>query len=162
MKRLVIFMMPFTGLLCFALGRATTQKASSLSQKTLDNVGRAMHREAFTYAEYLLFAESARKTGNRELANLFERTARTERFLHFKEESELAGLVGDNRENLLAAIDGESYEVDSMYRQFADQAAAAGDKQAAHLFEVIRHDEMAHLARMKAAFAKLELRPASQ
>lgn len=44
-----------------------------------------------------------------------------------------------------------------MYRKFAQQAAAAGDKAAADRFEEIRHDEMAHRNAFKAALAKPEI-----
>ena len=103
-----------------------------------------MRGEAFAYAKYLLYAEHARKSGNKELADLFEKTANTERFEHFAEEAELAGLVGSDAENLRDAIKGESYEIDIMYLEFAGQATAAGDTAAAARFEEIRHDEMGH------------------
>ena len=83
-----------------------------------------------------------RKSGNKELADLFEKTANTERFEHFAEEAELAGLVGSDAENLRDAIKGESYEIDIMYLEFAGQARAAGDTAAAARFEEIRHDEI--------------------
>ena len=44
-----------------------------------------------------------------------------------------------------------------MYRNFAQQAAAAGDKSAADRFEEIRHDEMGHRDAFKAALARPEL-----
>jgi rubrerythrin len=58
---------------------------------------------------------------------------------------------------LREAIQVECYEVDTMYREFAQQAAAAGDKAAADRFEEIRHDEMAHRNAFKAALAKPEI-----
>ena len=103
-----------------------------------------MHGEAFAYVKYLLYAEHARKSGNKELADLFEKTANTERFEHFAEEAQLAGLVGSDAENLRDAIKGESYEIDIMYLEFAGQAKAAGDTAAAARFEEIRHDEIGH------------------
>lgn len=53
---------------------------------------------------------------------MFEKTANTERFEHFAEEAELAGLVGSDAENLRDAIKGESYEIDIVYFEFAGQA----------------------------------------
>ena len=73
----------------------------------------------------LLYAKEAQRNGNTELASLFAQAAKTERFQHFAEEAELAGLVGDNPDNLKDAIEGESYEVDTMYRKFAEQAKAS-------------------------------------
>jgi rubrerythrin len=100
----------------------TTKPRRALEQTTLDNLSTAMHGEAFAYAKYLLYAERAHKSGNKELADLFEKNANTERFEHFAEEAELAGLVGSDADNLRDAIKGESYEIDIMYLEFAGQA----------------------------------------
>jgi len=138
----------------------TTARRGTLDQKTLDDLSTAMRGEAFAYAKYLLYAEHARKSGNKELADLFEKTANTERFEHFAEEAELAGLVGSDAENLGDAIKGESYEIDIMYLEFAGQATAAGDTAAAARFEEIRHDEMGHRDAFNSALAKLATRSA--
>lgn len=139
---------------------ATATKATETHrvfvQKTLDNLSTAMHGEAFAYVKYLLYAEHARKSGNNELGDLFEKTANTERFEHFAEEAQLAGLVGSDADNLEDAIKGESYEIDTMYLEFAQKATASGDTAAATRFEEIRHDEMGHRDAFKAAAAKLE------
>ena len=133
----------------------TAEPRRTLDQKTLDDLSTAMHGEAFAYAKYLLYAEQARKSGNKELADLFEKTANTERFEHFAEEAELAGLVGSDADNLRDAIKGESYEIDIMYLEFAGHAKAAGDTAAAARFEEIRHDEIGHRDAFKSALAKL-------
>ena len=65
----------------------TTETHGNLNQKTMYDLSTAMHGEAFAYVKYLLYAEHARKNGNNELADLFERTANTERFEHFAEEA---------------------------------------------------------------------------
>jgi rubrerythrin len=139
----------------FMIGRTTAQN-SALHQQTLDNLSTAMHGEAFAYAKYNLFAQHARKSGNRQLAHLFAQTARVERFQHFAEEAQLAGIVGTDAENLKDAIKGESYEINTMYADFAKQAAAVGDKAAAERFEEIRHDEMGHRDAFQAALKNLE------
>jgi|SRR6202521_854481 len=134
----------------------TTETHGILDRKTMENLSTAMHGEAFAYAKYLLYAEHARKSGNKELADLFEKTANTERFEHFAEEAELAGLVGSDADNLKDAIKGESYEIDNMYLEFAQKAKVAGDIPAAARFEEIRHDEIGHRDAFKTALAKLE------
>jgi rubrerythrin len=141
-----------------AIAGIGAQKHPGLGKQTQDNLTTAMHGEAFAYAKYMLYAQHARKGGNKQLAALFEDAARTERFQHFAEEAELAGIVGSDADNLRDAITGESYEVETMYRDFAQQAAAAGDKAAADRFEEIRRDEMAHRNAFKAALAKPEIR----
>ena len=142
-----------------AAAEKTTKTRGTLKPQTVDNLSTAMNGEAFAYAKYLLYAEHARKSGNKELADLFEKTANTERFEHFAEEAELAGLVGSDAENLRDAIKGESYEIDIMYLEFAGQARAAGDTAAAARFEEIRHDEIGHRDAFKSALAKLATRP---
>ncbi len=143
----------------FMIGNVAAGKGAPLNKTTMDNLSTAMHGEAFAYAKYLLYAEHARQNGNTELANLFETSAKTERFEHFAEEAQLAGLVSSDADNLKDAIKGESYEVDTMYRQFAEQAAAVGDKAAAERFQEIRKDEMKHRDAFKAALAKIEKKP---
>ncbi len=140
----------------FMIGSLTARNGASMNKETMDNLSTAMHGEAFAYAKYMLFAQHARQNGDAELATLFENAAKTERFEHLAEEAKIAGLVGTDADNLKDAIKGESYEVDTMYRQFAEQAAAAGDKLAADRFEEIRHDEMKHRDAFKAALAQVE------
>jgi rubrerythrin len=141
-------------------GTATAMKPTeaqrNLTKTTLDDLSIAMHGEAFAFVKYLLYAEHARKGGNKELADLFEKTANTERLEHFAEEAQLAGLVGSDSDNLKDAIHGESYEVDTMYLEFAEKAKVAGDATAAARFEEIRHDEIGHRDAFKIALAKLE------
>jgi len=48
-----------------------------------------------------------------------------------------------------------------MYREFAERAAAAGDKSAADRFEEVRHDEMGHRDAFKAALEKMERKAAN-
>jgi rubrerythrin len=139
---------------------ATAIKAAethgTLDQETLDNFSSAMHGEAFAYVKYLLCAKHARKSGNEELADLFEKTANTERFEHFAEEAQLAGLVGSDGDNLKDAIKGESYEIDIIYPEFARTGKVAGDTATAARFEEIRHDEMGDRNAFEIALAKLK------
>lgn len=133
----------------------TMATKSHLTQQTLDNLMTAMKGEAFAYAKYVLFAEHARKNGRPDIAAAFERAAKTERFEHFAEEAALAGLVGSDRENLLDAVAGESYEIETMYREFAQLAFEAGDRQAAERFEEVRQDEIEHRDLFRAALETL-------
>ena len=130
-----------------------------MNKTTRDNLSTAMLSEAFTYAKYMLFAERARNTGNPELAQLLEKTARQELLEHFAEEAELAEIVRSDVDNLEDAIASESYGIESMYRDFAQQAFSAGDKAVGERFEEIRHDEMKHLDAFKEALSKLAKNP---
>lgn len=146
----------------FTMGHFSAKDAPKLNPKTAENLSTAMHGEAFAYAKYLLYAEHARKGGNTALADLFENTAKTEHFEHLAEEAELAGLVGSDADNLKDSIKGESYEVDTMYREFAEQARAVGDTAAAERFEEVRKDEMKHRDAFKAELTKLESKSTSK
>lgn len=126
-----------------------------MNRTTKDNLSTAMHGEAFAYAKYMLYAESARKAGDTELAQLLEKTAKEELLEHFAEEAALAETVGSDMDNLADAIASESYEVESMYRDFAEQAFSAGEKAVGDRFEEIRHDEMKHRDRFKQALSRL-------
>lgn len=126
-----------------------------MQAQTRDNLLTAMRGEAFAFATYMLFARQARARGEEDLAALFEATARVEAFEHFAEEADLAGFGGDDAANLRQAIAGEAYEVETMYRQFAEQAEAAGDHAAAARFREILADERGHHAAFTAALARL-------
>jgi rubrerythrin len=151
---LLLFVAVVIGIL--GLNLASAQKESNISARTQENLSIAMHGEAFAYDKYLLYAEHARQHAHPELARLFEETAKVERLQHFAEEAALAGLVGSDADNLRDAIKGESYEVDTMYREFAVQAKTRGDPAAANRFEEVRSDEMGHRDAFKTALAKVE------
>lgn len=161
MKMKVVVTLAMVAVVFFVIGRSTAGRPAALNQKTMDNLSTAMHGEAFAYAKYLLYARHARQSGNKDVAALFENAARVERFQHFSEEAQLSGLVGSDADNLKDAIKGETYEVETMYLDFARQAAATGDKAAADRFEEIRHDEMVHRDSFQAALKNLESKPAA-
>ena len=140
----------------FALNFLSQAQEKKMNEQTLKNLSTAMHGEAFAYVKYMAYADHARKAGNDKLADLFESTAKTEHMEHFTEEAELAGLVGSDADNLKDAIKGESYETETMYREFAQQAKKVGDQQAAERFEEIRQDEAKHRDAFSAALAELK------
>jgi rubrerythrin len=122
---------------------------------TRKNLQTAMRGEAYAFAKYQLYAQRARQDGRPDLAELFERTAGQERLEHFAEEASLLGLAGTDEENLRDAIAGEAYEVETMYREFAEQAEAVGDAAAADRFREIREDEAGHRDAFEAALTAL-------
>ena len=130
-----------------------------MNKTTRDNLSTAMHGEAFAYAKYMLFAKRARQSGNTELGELFEKTAEEELLEHFEEEAALAGLVSTDAKNLEDAIQGESYEVDTMYRDFAEQALSAGETAVGERFAEIHRDEMKHRDAFRQALAKSAKHP---
>ena len=148
--------LPLVAAAFFLMGRMTAENQPQLNAKTAENLSNAMHGEAFAYAKYMLYAEHARNKGNEALADLFTKNAQTERFEHFAEEAELAGLVGSDEQNLQDAIKGETWEFDHMYPDYAAQAREAGDTAAANRFAEIRNDEGMHRDAFQAALDKLQ------
>jgi len=134
---------------------------NALAARTRKNLLDAMHGEAFAFAKYKTFAQHARKTGNGELADLFDKTADQEYFEHFTELAELLHLTGTDEQDIVDAIAGETFEVDSFYKQFAEEARQDGDEAAAHRFEEIRHDETYHQLAFQEALIKLQTRERS-
>lgn len=156
MKSRVVMFVLVIAAAAFALGMYAAQEHAKLNAKTAENLSTAMHGEAFAYAKYLLYAEHARKSGDKQLADLFEKTAKVERLEHLREEAELAGLVGSDKQNVMDSIHGESYEVDTMYREFEQQAREVGDAAAADRFAEIRKDEMKHRDAFQAELKRLD------
>lgn len=126
-----------------------------MNTQTHENLLTALHGEAFAYLKYMGFAQRAWANGRPDLADLYEKIATTERLEHFAEEAALLGLFGTDTANLQSAISGESYEMTTMYPQFAQQAAAVGDTAAADLFTEIGNDEKDHRDAFRAALDSL-------
>jgi rubrerythrin len=113
----------------------------TLHPQTRENLLRAMRREAFAFASYLLYATQARKHGRPEIAQLFEQVATEEYFGHFAAQALEAGVIGMEAENLHLAIEELAFEAEVMYRDFQAQAEAVGDQAAAERFRRLREDE---------------------
>lgn len=130
----------------------------AISARSRTNLLEAMRGEAFAFAKYKLFAKHARDNGDNELADLFDKTADQEYMEHFTEEADLLQLVGTDEQDVTDAIAGESFEVDTLYKQFAEEAHEDGDEQVAHRFEEIRRDEAFHQLAFHEALIKIQTR----
>lgn len=108
---------------------------------------------------YNFFAGAARKEGYEKIAEIFDITADQER-IHAKNffkqlqggEVEItgafpAGVIGSTVDNLMLAIEGETYEYETMYPSFADVAEEEGFPAVARLFRNIAHAEKHHAKR---------------
>ena len=113
----------------------------TMHPQTREHLLRAMRREAYAFAMYLLYATQARKHGRPEIAQLFEQVAKEEYFGHFVEQALEVGVIGMEAENLHLAIEEEAFEAEVMYRDFQAQAEAVGDHAAAERFRRLREDE---------------------
>ncbi|MFE1457196.1 rubrerythrin family protein [Streptomyces sp. NPDC058735] len=137
-------------------GPSTPAATARLNPQTLADLETSMRGEAFANASYTFYADQADRENLPATARLYRRTAAVELHEHFREEAELAGVVGSDAENLRDAIEGETYETKVMYPTFARQAAEDGDDDAAELFTEIARDEAQHLKRFRAALKVVE------
>ncbi len=123
--------------------------------KTEENLKAAFAGESQARNKYTYFAEVAKKEGYHYIARIFSETAENEK-VHAKEEFKLLNGIGDTVANLKAAIDGEDYETKTMYPDFAADAEAEGNKDAAILFAQIGKIEAHHRDRYKKLLAMVE------
>ena len=130
----------------------------AISARSRANLLEGMRGEAFAFAKYKVFAKHARANGDNELADLFDKTADQEYMEHFTEQADLLQLAGTDEQDLTDVIADESFEVDTLYQHFAEEAREDGDEQVAHRFEEIRHDEVFHQLAFQEALIKLQTR----
>jgi len=116
--------------------------------KTTENLKAAFAGESQARNKYTFFAQVARAEGYHYIAKIFEETAMNE-MRHAKDHLKLLGGISDTLTNLKAAMGGEDYEVESMYPQFAKEAAEEGQTQAKTAFEQVAKIEAHHRARYK-------------
>ena len=125
--------------------------------ETEKNLLKAFAGESQARNRYTYFASQAKKDGYIQIQAIFEETANQEKehakrlfkFLQSGEELEItasfpAGIIGDTKDNLVAAAAGENYEHTTMYPEFAKTARSEGFKQIADVFEAIAVAEKQH------------------
>ncbi len=146
---------------------ATLIASAAPTGKTLDNLQAAFNGESNAHARYLEFAKQADTEGYPSVANLFRAAARAEQIHadnHAAVIKKLGGVpkatiekvaVKTTKENLEAAIKGESYERDTMYPEFLKEARAAGNVDAIQTFNYAKYAETQHAALYTEALTKL-------
>lgn len=113
-----------------------------------------MNCDALDAAKYGRFAARARMEQDWQLARVFQDSSDIDRADHFQSEAELEGVISNSPDNLRAAVDTERREA-AMLTNFADQAAADGDHEAASVFRKISRDKAERLARFEAELEQL-------
>lgn len=102
--------------------------------KTMEDLGAAFAGESQARNKYLAFAKKAEEEGYPQAAKLFRAAAQAE-MIHAQNHFKAMNGIGTTVENLQAAINGEHYEVVSMYPPFIEDAKAEGAKRAQTSFE---------------------------
>ncbi|HSJ56758.1 MAG TPA: rubrerythrin family protein [Anaerolineae bacterium] len=98
-----------------------------MKETTRENLQSALAGESQATIKYLAFAEKAEREGKPNIARLFRAISYAEQVHAINHLREL-GKVGDTVANLTAAIDGENFEVDTMYAGYLPIAEAEGEK----------------------------------
>lgn len=101
-----------------------------MNQQTLENLAASFAGESQARNKYLAFAKKADDEGYPQIARLFRAVAQAE-FIHAQNHFKAMEGIMSTAENLKAAIDGEHFEVTTMYPPYIEEAKAAGEKQAA-------------------------------
>jgi rubrerythrin len=123
--------------------------------KTKQNLEAAFAGESMARNKYTFFAKVAGKQGYHYIAKIFAETADNE-MQHAKEHFKLLKGIGDTKDNLKAAIEGEHYETTEMYSTFAREAEQEGEKEAARIFKMVGRVESHHEARYKKLLEMVE------
>ena len=131
--------------------------------KTEANLKAAFQGESQANRRYLYFANKADVEGQNDVAALFRSTAEGETghahgHLEFLEQcgDPATGLpIGATRENLKAAVAGETHEYTDMYPGMAKTARAEGFEEIADWFETLAKAERSHANRYVKALEQL-------
>ena len=111
--------------------------------KTEKNLQDAFAGESQANRKYLAFAKKAEKEGHGQVAKLFRAAAEAETVHAHNHLKELNG-IKSTKENLEAAISGESYEFQSMYPQMIEDAKSEDNKSALRSFNFANEVEKVH------------------
>ena len=167
MKSLISFLVISVLCICAVTASVaqTTPKSIGL---TLQNLETAFNGESNSHARYLAFAEKADQEGYFQVASLFRAAARAEEIHARNHEVEIKKLGGvaqakiegpvvkSTKENLEAAVRGETYERDIMYPDFYKQARAVGNNDSFKTFNYAREAEAEHAKLFMEAFNNLD------
>jgi len=144
--------------------KAKTDNASA----TLENLQKAFSGESNAKARYEAFAKKADEEGYLGVSGLFRAAAKAEANHAAKFEKQIVKLgavaklvavapeVKTTKENIQAAINGETDESTNIYAAFAEQATADKNNDAAHAFSGTAKVEAAHASLYSEILAKME------
>jgi rubrerythrin len=123
--------------------------------KTHENLKHAFARESQANRRYLYFARVADIEGHPDVGGLFRDTSEAETGHAFGHLDFLKGVgdpatdvaIGNTKQNLQSAIEGETYEYTQMYPGMACTAREEGFPDVAEWFETLAKAERSHAGR---------------
>lgn len=129
-----------------------------MMSKTEKNLSEAFAGESQANRKYLAFAKKAEEEGYRQIAKLFRAAAEAETVHALNHLRELGG-IKSTRENLEAAINGESYEFQKMYPQMIEDAKEEKLESALRSFNYANEVEKLHAELYKKALQNIGKNP---
>jgi rubrerythrin len=151
-----------------ALALAALPLSAAPATSTKENLLAAFQGESNAHARYVAFATKADQEGYGRVASLFRAAARAEE-IHAKNHAEVLKKIGvdakpelnapdvkSTRVNVRAAIEGETYERDTMYPKFLEKARQDGNRPAIETFNMAKTAEAEHARLYTAALAGLD------
>lgn len=122
---------------------------------TEKNLKEAFAGESQANRKYLAFAKKAEEEGYKAVAALFKAAAEAETIHAHNHLRELKG-IKSTKENLMEAINGETFEFQSMYPKMIEEAKAEGNNGALRSFNYANEVEKVHAGLFKKALENLE------
>lgn len=123
--------------------------------KTVEDLKAAFAGESQANRKYTAFAQKADADGLPQIAKLFRAAAHAET-VHALNHLRTLGEVKDTEANLGAAIEGENYEVVTMYPEFIEDANKEDEKKALRSFTYAYEVEKVHENLFRAALEALK------
>ncbi len=163
-----LFIIPSLAILA-TVTSALPAAAPTTAKSTLENLQTAYNGESNARATYLAYSEKAKAEGHQKVASLFAAAARSEE-IHAANHAKVIRSMGaepkaevkkpqvaSSKENLQAALKGESYERDTMYPDFLARARKDGNGDAIQTLNLARTAEIEHAKLYKQALAELDI-----
>ena len=121
-------------------------KKLELESKTYKNLKQALAGESQAALKYMFFSSKAKKDGYEEIAEILSTISHNE-IQHAKIWYKILNDgIGSTLKNIKLAANGEKYEWDYMYKNFAKEAEEEGYEEIKNLFESIAKIEKDHEA----------------
>ncbi|WP_094607464.1 Nigerythrin [Sporomusa silvacetica DSM 10669] len=118
------------------------------------NLATAFAGESQANRKYLAFAKQADSEGHAQAAKLFRAAAEAET-IHAHTHLKTLGAIKSTSENLQSAVEGETYEFESMYPDFIKVAKEENNTAAVRTFTLANEAEKVHAELYKKALANI-------
>lgn len=121
-----------------------------MKKMTEENVKAALAGESQAHVKYAAFAGKAESEKLPNIARAFKANSFAEQ-VHASNYVKILGALGSTKENLDAAVGGESFEIDEMYPTYIVTARSQGEKPAETFFGYALAAEKVHQGMYRAA-----------